>query len=274
MIKQPNTRRNLDVAIEKAFGTGERFIQTRILIANTIVGQMLSSGVVKGGSSLKFRWGDISTRFTNDLDTACSTSLEEFKGKMNESLGKGWHGFSGRLIAKTPAKPRAVPVQYVMQPFQIKLSYNGRSWLTVPLEIGHNEIGDADEAEYMISDEIIGIFRRIGLPEPSPIPCMPLHHQIAQKLHGSSEDFSARAHDLIDLQLIANNEAIDLEKTRAVCFKLFAYRKLQAWPPTIERNENWSEIYDAQKTGLRVLDSVDDAVAWVNELIGKIDASQ
>jgi hypothetical protein len=273
MIKQPNTRRNLDVAIEKTFGSGERFIQTRILIANTIVGQMLSSGVVKGGSSLKFRWGDKNTRFTNDLDTAYNTSLEEFKSKMNESLAKGWHGFSGRLVAKTPAKPKTVPMQYVMQPFQVKLSYNGKSWLTVPFEVGHNEIGDADEAEYKISDEIIKLFERIGLPEPSPIPCMPLHHQIAQKLYGSSEDASARAHDLIDLQLITNNEIIDFEKTRVACIRLFAYRKRQTWPPSVKNNENWAEIYNAQKTGLSVLDSVDDAIAWANDLIKKIDAS-
>lgn len=273
-MKQPNTRRNLDVAIERAFGAGERFIQTRILIANTIVGQMLSAGVVKGGSSLKFRWGDQTTRFTNDLDTAYSTSLEEFKSKMNESLGQGWHGFTGRLVVKTPAKPRTVPAQYVMQPFQIKLSYNGRSWLTVPLEVGHNEIGDADEVELKISKEIIELFERVGLPEPSPIPCMPLHHQIAQKLHGCSEDASARAHDLIDLQLIVKNEAIDFEKTRAACIRLFAYRKLQAWPPIIKSNANWAEIYNAQKAGLPVLGSVDDAVVWANDLIKKIDASQ
>jgi len=50
---------------------------------------------------------------------------------MAESLAKGWHGFTGRLVAKTPAKPKGVPEQYVMQPFEVKLSYNGRSWLTV-----------------------------------------------------------------------------------------------------------------------------------------------
>lgn len=273
-MKQPNTRRNLDIAIEKAFGSGRPFIQTRTLIANTIVGQMLSIGVVKGGSSLKFRWGDKSTRFTNDLDTAYNTTFDEFKVEMNESLAKGWHGFSGRLVAKNPAKPKAVPPHYVMQPFEIKLTYYGKSWLTVPFEVGHNEIGDADEAEYKISEEIIGLFERIGLPAPSPIPCMPLHYQIAQKLHGSSEDTSARAHDLIDLQVITHNEVIDLLKTKTVCVRLFAYRKLQAWPPTIVSNENWTELYDAQKAGLHVLDNVDDAVAWANDLIRKIDASQ
>ncbi|MEG2983042.1 MAG: hypothetical protein RR794_05265, partial [Raoultibacter sp.] len=100
------------------------------------------------------------------------------------------------------------------------------------------------------------------------------HHQIAQKLHGSSENGSARAHDLIDLQLIVSNEKIDFKKTKDTCVRLFAYRKLQAWPPAIEGNQNWVEIYDAQKAGLHVLDSVDDAVAWANDLIRKIDASR
>ena len=62
--------KNLDKAIEQAFGPGDSFLQTRTHIANAIVGQMLPAGVIKGGSSLKFRWGDKCTRFTNDLDTA------------------------------------------------------------------------------------------------------------------------------------------------------------------------------------------------------------
>ena len=266
-MKQPNTRRNLDIAIERTFGSGERFIQTRILIANTIVGQMLTSGVVKGDSSLKFRWGDQTTRFTNDLDTAYSTSLEEFKDKISEALVGGWHGFTGRLVAKPSAKPKGVPEKYVMQPYEIKLSYNGRSWLTIPLEVGHNEIGDADDPEYRISADIVDLFERIGLPEPSPIPCMAIPHQISQKIHGASGHNSARAHDLIDLQLIVNNETVDYEATRKACIRLFVYRKLQSWPPIIKGKETWGEIYDAQKSDLAVLDDVDDAVEWANGLI-------
>jgi Nucleotidyl transferase AbiEii toxin, Type IV TA system len=272
MTKQPNSRRNLDMTIKRVFGQGDAFVKIRILIANTIIGQMLSSGVVKGGSSLKFRWGDEETRFTNDLDTAYNSSLAEFEEKMDKSLAKGWHGFTGRLVAKTPAKPEGVPKQYVMQPYEVKLSYNRRSWLTIPLEVGHNEIGDANDPEYRLSGDIIALFKKIGLPAPLPIPCMRICHQISQKLHGSSEDTSARAHDLIDLQLIVKNEEVDYPATRIACMKLFAYRKLQSWPPIIESSENWTELYDAQKADLPVLDSVDDAVVWANDLIKKIDS--
>ncbi|MCL2024409.1 MAG: nucleotidyl transferase AbiEii/AbiGii toxin family protein [Coriobacteriia bacterium] len=272
MTKTPNSRRNLDIAIERAFGTGDNFLRTRTLIANTIVGQMLPSGVVKGGSSLKFRWGNENARFTNDLDTVRGTALTEFEEQMAELLEKGWHDFTGRLVARAPATPEGVPTQYVMQPFEVKLSYKGKAWLTVILEIGHDEIGDAYEPEYTISESIVQIFSKIGLPSPAPMPCMALHHQISQKLHGLSEENSSRAHDLIDLQLIVKNENIDYAATRQACVRLFAYRNLQAWPPIIKKKENWGELYDAQKNNLSVLDSVDESVVWTNKLIKRIDA--
>ena len=37
--------------------------------------------------------------------------------------------------------------------------------------------------------------------------------------------------------------------------------------------ENWSEIYETQKRNLPVLPDVDEAVAWTNNLIAKIDAA-
>lgn len=43
-------------------------------VANAIVGQMLSDGVVRGGSSLKIRFGDAATRATIDLDATRAPS--------------------------------------------------------------------------------------------------------------------------------------------------------------------------------------------------------
>ena len=50
MIKRPNSRVNLDRAIERIFGNYEKSTEIRSIMANTIVGQMLPEGVVKGGS--------------------------------------------------------------------------------------------------------------------------------------------------------------------------------------------------------------------------------
>ena len=57
MNKAPNSRVNLDKAIERHFGSGAKFIEARSLLASAIVGQFLPDGVAKGGSALKLRFG-------------------------------------------------------------------------------------------------------------------------------------------------------------------------------------------------------------------------
>ena len=271
-IKTPNSRRNLDEAIKRAFGAD--YLNARTAMANAIVGSLLPEGAVKGGSALKLRFGNSATRFTTDLDAARVHDLDGFIEKLEDRLEEGWCGFTGHVVPRSPAHPEGVPGQYVMQPFDVKLSYNGKSWLTVPLEIGHDEIGDADEAEYGLADDVAELFEAVGLPAPGPSPLMPLHHQIAQKLHAVSAPGSDRAHDLIDLQVICRMGDVDLRRTRETCLRLFNYRRQQTWPPMIVEIEDWSGLYDAQASGLDVLPTAADAVVWVNELVAKIDAAR
>jgi len=270
--KVPNSRRNLDLAIQREFGEG--YLEVRTLMANTIVAQMLPSGVVKGGSAIKFRLGDRDTRFSSDLDTVYRENLQDFIKDLEEELGKGWNGFTGHVVSRPPAKPSGAPRQYAMQPFEVKLFYNSKPWLTVNLEVGHNEIGDADEPDWGIASDVITIFERLGLPAPKPIPLMQLRHQIAQKLHGVSEPGSERAHDLIDLQRILNSESVSYEDLRATCRQLFAYRAGHAWPPVIAKGEDWNSLYVDQIGSLSVIESVNDAIAWANELVVKIESSE
>ena len=270
--KAPNSRRNLDEAIRRAHG-GD-YLRARTAMANAIVGQLLPEGVVKGGSALKLRFGNAATRFTTDLDAARVHDVEAFVEKLEERLTEGWCGFTGHVVPRSPAHPEGVPEQYVMQPFDVKLSYNGKSWLTVPLEVGHDEIGDADEVEYGLAEDVAALFEAVGLPAPGPSPLMPLHHQIAQKLHAVSTPGGDRAHDLIDLQVICSLGDVDLARTRETCVRLFAYRRQQAWPPVIEADGRWAGLYDAQAEGLDVLGTVDEAVDWANELIAAIDSAR
>ncbi len=161
-----------------------------------------------------------------------------------------------------------------MQPFEVKLSYNRKDWCTVPLEIGHDEIGDAEHPEWVsVHPDIVEIFTTLGFPHPNPVPLMPLEYQVAQKIHGASEAGSRRTHDLIDLQLIMANGEIDLAQARETSMRLFPYRKKQAWPPVVSKNEGWGERYASQSAGLDVLPTVDQATAWANVLIARIDAA-
>ena len=269
-MKKPNSRRNLDTAILRAFDTEQEAFHARNLMANAIVGQMLPNGVVKGGSALSLRFGDAGMRFASDLDAARVLELDEFIEQLGASLAAGWEGFTGRIVALTPAHPKDIPPHYVMQPFEVKLAYNGKSWFTVRLEVGHNEIGDADVVEYGLAKDIARLFEKVGLPCPGPSPLMPLHHQIAQKLHGATEPGSKRAHDLIDLQLIVSKGDVDYRKTKKACIRLFSYRQMQLWPPIVVENEQWDELYRAQVRYDNVLPNVGEAVKWANRLITRI----
>jgi hypothetical protein len=268
--KTPNSRRNLDIALLRKF---ESPIEVRLLMANTIIGQLLPDGVVKGGSSLKLRYGDKETRYTTDLDAARAAKLDDYIRELGVALEKGWHGFTGRIVPQTPAKPKNVPGEYIVQPFAIKLSYNSAPWITVQLELGHDEIGDTGSPDYAISPEIVEVFESLGFPAPGPVAVMSIPHQIAQRLHAVSGSKSDRAHDLVDLQLMAANEDVDYAKTKEACQRLFASRKLQVWPPTVVRGDNWGELYESQLSDLDVLQSVDEAVEWVNELVAAIAAA-
>lgn len=84
---RPNSKRNLDIAIERAFGHTDNTLQIRTIMANTIIGQLLPLGAVKGGSALKLRYGNATTRFTTDLDTS--------RGMKNSSLYM--HRFSNEI---------------------------------------------------------------------------------------------------------------------------------------------------------------------------------
>jgi hypothetical protein len=132
-IKIPNSRRNLDIALDRVLGGSANTLQVRTVLANTIIGQLLPGGAVKGGSALKLRYGDNATRFTRDLDTARDEELSVFLEKLDGALKEGWNGFTGRIVPKEPAKPRNIPGEYIMQPFESKRESNGTSWVTVPL---------------------------------------------------------------------------------------------------------------------------------------------
>ena len=107
----------------------------------------------------------------------------------------------------------------------------------------------------------------LGLPSPAPVRVLPLHHQISQKLHACSEPGSKRAHDLVDLQLMA--PMADAALVRQTAERLFAFRAAHPWPPTVVAGEGWEVRYADAAEGLVVLD-LEAAVEWVNKYIASL----
>ncbi|MCQ2395656.1 MAG: nucleotidyl transferase AbiEii/AbiGii toxin family protein [Kiritimatiellae bacterium] len=274
-IKTPNSRRHLDMAIQRAYGAGNALTEARKLMANVVAGQFLPEGVVKGGSSIRLRYGTTATRFTFDLDTAWKSDLDVFLKAMKKNAREGWSGFTAEIIAKRPASPQGIPFDYIMQPFDVKLSYRGQSWCTVELEVGYNEIGDADEPDLRpVANDISEMFTRVGLPIPGPLPLMPVEYQIAQKLHGLTSTRANRPHDLTDLQIIAHNSKLDFDKLIRTCTRLFTYRKQQPWPPKLDLYEDWRDAYNEWADLDGVKPTLEEAVTWANDFISRINSAE
>lgn len=78
----------------------------------------------------------------------------------------------------------------------------------------------------------------------------------------------------IDLQLIMDNAEIDLKLAGEICRRLFKYRRVHEWPPTVIKGDTWETAYNGQRRDLPVLPTVDEAIRWTNDLIKKIDAAE
>lgn len=265
----PSNRQSLDQRLRNLQGAEAAVQRRRVTMSLVVVGQMLPEGAIKGGSAMALRFGRAS-RFTRDLDAARVASLDRFRADFEESLAAGWAGFTGRLVERAAPSPVGVPAGYVMQPFDVRLAYRGQSWCTARFELGHNEIGDSDEPEYRLAEDLVVLFTEVGLPVPRPVPVMRADHQVAQKLHAVSSPGSDRARDLVDLQLLDAGEELDLSEVASTCQRLFVYRQQQQWPPTLTVGDGWGDLYVAAAEGLDVLATAEEAVGWVNDFITRI----
>lgn len=273
----PPNLRSLEKRIDnlaKQLGRPVRRIQRAV--ANTAVGQMLPPSVVKGGTAMKLRVGEAGSRFTPDFDASRSASitLGDYLTELGDKLAEGWAGFTGTVVELDAPEPEGVPEDYVMLPFDIRLVYRSQPWLTVRFELGHDEIGSTKSYELRIADDIVEMFDMLGLDTPGPVPVLSVHHQIAQKLHACTAvspktGRNERAHDLVDLQILDQEETFDMAEVAAVAERLFAARHSHAWPPTVVAYSGWDTIYAEAAEGLEVLDNAADAIAWANDFIAR-----
>jgi hypothetical protein len=278
MNEAPTNLRSLTTRLDNLARQSARPIRrVQRTIANTVVGQMLPSGVMKGGAAMSVRVGEAGSRFTTDLDAArpADMALGDYLDEFARRLEAGWGGFTATLEQLPPAEPDGIPEQYVMQPFKIRLQYLGRHWLTVPFELGHDEIDSTKQHELRIARDIVSLFEAVGLAEPQPIPLLTVEHQIAQKLHACTAinprtGDNDRAHDLVDLQILEHEESIDKPALAKIATRLFKVRDAQPWPPIVVAHPSWPTIYAEAADGLDVRVHVDDAVVWANDFIASL----
>lgn len=229
---EPTSARLLQARINnEAGGRSGLARRLQLLVADAAIGQMLPPGVLKGGAALQLRFGEGGARATSDLDATRPglIDLDAWLDALEERLAEGWAGFTGTMSPKRSKAPEDVPDDYVMRRFQILLGYKGREWTTVTFELTHDEVGSTAEPEVTIGQRALDRYSLLGLPEPGPIPLLPVPHQIAQKLHAwtsvGTTGENERAHDLVAIQLLVREEQPSLAGIRAIATRLFASRR-------------------------------------------------
>ena len=84
-MKKPHNVMYLRRAVRHLFDTDEKAYKMRVMMANVVIGQVLPDGVVRGGTSMKLRYGHHATRFTMDFDAAQRLDVEEFERRLAEA---------------------------------------------------------------------------------------------------------------------------------------------------------------------------------------------
>ena len=227
--------------------------------------------VVKGGSALELRYR-FRARATRDIDLEFTGTLDEIHEDVTACVVAGWSGFSGRVL---DPQPLSIPWGSVTgQRLTVKLTYLGRSFANIPLEVATSK---SPEFEYVHSLRL----DPVGLPSPDPIPCLSLSYQVAEKLHACTDPLDGervndRVSDLMDLILIEDlSPELDLSATRKTCVAVFAERSSHPWPPVVSFSPKLDQLWNAlvADTGFSI-NTLTDAAKRVNSLIAAIDHAE
>lgn len=219
--------------------------------------------LIKGGMACELRFQD-RARATRDLDALFHGSLDQLLADLDAAFAEPYSGFSF-----TSTEPETIR-ETGSSRFDIKLQYQGRRWGTLRVEVSPPE-GEAVESDSVPALSV----SEFGLTGPEFVACLSLRYQIAQKLHACTERFddreNERAHDLIDL-LLMEGLIDDHGRVKQACVQTFDARGTHPWPPTIEVESNWRDVYPPLVEELEFpIGGVDEAVARVQALVDRID---
>jgi hypothetical protein len=242
------------------FGRLQRHVAVLVVaqFAATLVdGQGAPLLLVKGGSSLELRRGIVDSRTSKDLDTVVRQDIAAVRDRLADAGEIGWEGFTAVFTPPEEIEIPGLPIK--ARRFTAKLSYRGKPFASVPIEVSAVEAGNADQFDALTSEALA----LVGVTTDVTVPCMTLPWQIAHKVHAVSAvlpkpKVNDRAHDLVDLQLL---EALiadaDLSDTRSACCAVFEARAQHSWPPAVVVMPHWPPVYVCALEGLGHLDRVE-----------------
>jgi hypothetical protein len=184
---------------------------------------------LKGGVALELRFAE-GARATKDIDIGVSAEREKRLRAFQDAVALGFDEFTFQLKGKPLNMDKVDAVR-----LELAIRYRTRAWQTIDVDLGSSGTGAVD----LIVPTIRGV-AAMGLRVPSPVRCLNLSEQVAQKLHASTGPYSqGRARDVLDILLIDLLGKLNVTAVRAASEQVFAQRATHDFPPMIRIPAEW-----------------------------------
>jgi hypothetical protein len=190
---------------------------------------ILNRYYLKGGVAMELRFAE-AARATKDLDLGLDGDRAYRLSSFAAALQLGFDEFTFRLRPQTHHMELADTVR-----IEVAILYKTRGWQTVDVDLGPPGSENAE----LVNPTITGL-AEMGLPVTTPIRCLSLSEQVAQKLHACTGPASAeRARDTLDILLIDSLGKLDYAQTRIAVERVFTERGTHQLPNSFEIPAAW-----------------------------------
>ncbi|WP_321474041.1 nucleotidyl transferase AbiEii/AbiGii toxin family protein [uncultured Paludibaculum sp.] len=190
---------------------------------------------LKGGVALELRFA-LKARATRDLDLGMAGSRADRLQTLSRALRLEFDQFTFRLKAQQLEMENADAVRV-----QVAIQYRTRAWQTIEVDLGSVTASEVD----LVAPNVKGL-AELGIPVISPVRCLNLADQLAQKLHACTGPASAgRARDVLDILVMDSLGGIDYSQAGAAARRVFEVRATHPFPPVFVMPPEWRPEVEA-----------------------------
>ena len=185
---------------------------------------LLGGYYLKGGVAMELRFAQ-RARATKDLALVLAGNRGTRLRSLQQALNLRFDEFSFRLKAQVHEMDLADTVRV-----DVAIQHRTRAWQTVEVDLGPTSTTTID----LVEPTLVGLCE-MGIHVNSPIRCISLSEQVAQKLHACTapNTSSTRARDVLDILLIETLGQLNHSSALAAARRVFLERGTHDFPPEI-----------------------------------------
>ena len=190
---------------------------------------VLGAYYLKGGVAMELRFAQ-RARATKDLDLGIEGNRATRMQTLSDVFRLTFDQFTFRLKARTRDMEQADTIRV-----EVAVQYRTRSWQTIEVDLGPATTGQID----LIDPHVQGL-AELGIPVTSPVRCLGLSDQVAQKLHAcTGPGATGRARDVLDILLIDALGELNYPATADAARRVFHERATHPFPPVFMMPGEW-----------------------------------